>query len=224
MTAAKLKCPECQKPFTTVQMMSMHRRQAHGVVGMSKGAIQEREKRAAAREGSSTPLPPAPLTHPCPQCARAFTSANGLAKHRSKAHGVVGQSKSARDRAARKAKQASATPLPVVFRCEQCDFTAKNQGGLKHHVTTIHLKPNHPVIKKVRSTALAPSHEDHAPAHARNGHAQRQALGDGIPEATLALALGRWQGLIQSMAGEFDLPPKRFAAQLAALIYATAVR
>jgi uncharacterized C2H2 Zn-finger protein len=204
MTAPKIKCPDCPKTFATVQLMAMHRRQAHGVVGMSKSSLALRKQKEAKAHAPATPL-----SFPCTHCDLAFTTANGLAKHQSKTHGIPGQSKSAQQRAAKKALP---TPLPQ-FRCEQCEFTAKSKGGLTHHVTAIHK----------RSTALAPPREEHPPHHA-NGKAQGPTLGDGIPEATLALALGRWQGFTQSMATEFDLPPKRFAARLAELIYATAVR
>jgi hypothetical protein len=58
-----------------------------------------------------------------------------------------------------------------------------------------------------------------------NGHKdQGHRAPDGIPEATLALALGRFQGFCTSMAHEFDIPPRLFTARLSELIYRTTLR
>jgi uncharacterized C2H2 Zn-finger protein len=213
MTPPKLKCPECSKLFTTVQLLSMHRRQAHGIVGMSKSAIAERERKA--RLESPAPPPPTTDNFPCDRCSQIFTTKNGLAKHQSKKHGIVGQSKSAQDRHRAKLKAAPPPPPPTEYPCPDCGFKAKSKAGLSIHIGTTHK----------RSNALAPAHENYATLSPQNGSShQEQPHRDGIPETTLALALGRWQGFAQSMAAEFDLPPKRFAAQLAQLIYATAIR
>jgi hypothetical protein len=59
-----------------------------------------------------------------------------------------------------------------------------------------------------------------------NGHhrEEKTVAASGIPEATLAVALGRFQELSRSMAYEFDLPPRLFTAQLATLIYRSTLR
>ena len=45
---------------------------------------------------AAVPAPPADPGHICPKCGRPFKSPRALAIHQSKAHGVLGQSKSAR--------------------------------------------------------------------------------------------------------------------------------
>jgi uncharacterized C2H2 Zn-finger protein len=121
------------------------------------------------------------------------------------------------------------------LKCPHCDFTAKWKGGLTLHVSKAHRldappaepaptngkrkytrreidQPAHAIIVSSQANGLA--------SHAQEGH----PVTDGIPEGTLALALGRFQELCRSIAFEHDLPPRMFAARLAGLIYAATVR
>jgi len=84
---------------------------------------------------------------------------------------------------------------------EGCTFVGKWQGGLTKHMRT------HKAVRRSKSIAKFPTEIEVS----HNGVSQESHfVANGIAEATLALALGRFQGLCQSMAFEFDIPPKLF--------------
>jgi Zn-finger protein len=104
-----------------------------------------------------------------------------------------------------------------AFSCPDCTFVGINQQGLSHHITRMH---------KNRSTTLAKPPKQ-ANLALTNGHSHEEEahpVAISIPEATLALALGRFQGLCTAMAVEFDLPPRLFASRLAELVFRSQVR
>ena len=236
MTKPKPKCPDCGKLYATDKLVAMHRARAHGYVGMSKSSIAGRALRAkkkaeALKLPTATPIlevqpetiPPAALSNSfvCPECNEPQKNKVELGKHRRFQHNIRGTSKDAL--AARREKQIGATGgLP----CPHCEFIAVNKAGYSLHVNKWHRDEDKGA--SLERTAQQPTR---ALSTSRaigngNGHAieQRQVDPDAIPEATLALALGRFQGLCTSMATEFDLPPRRFARELSRLVYATQVR
>lgn len=141
------------------------------------------------------------LPHKCtwPGCTAAYKLATGLGIHKLRAHGIPGQSKSALDarnyRARKAARLAAANPTT-----EKRKYTKRSTA----------------LVKTAEATPLA--------NHNGNADSSHETAFGVIPQATLALALGRFQELSKSIAFEHDLPPRSFAAQLATLIYATQVR
>jgi uncharacterized C2H2 Zn-finger protein len=227
MTKPKPRCPECNKIFETVQLVAMHRKKAHNVEGTSKAhlaaqALKARKEAAAAHAAMVAPTiatntEPLPVTFPCPECGAGFASPQLLGRHRKQEHGVqtVGEAK-------RQARLAMQDGLP----CPHCDFIAANKAGF-----SLHVNKQHPDQPKPEGVTLEQPTQTTRAIIRTNGNGQAaaaqpegQAHSDGIPEATLALALGRFQGFCTSMATEFDLPPRRFARELSRLIYASQVR
>jgi hypothetical protein len=122
----------------------------------------------------------------------------------------------------RKMKKANAAAMvaPDPLQCPHCEFIAKWPGGLKHHIGRMH-KP-HATRKEnriVKRTTQATIIQTNGQAH-QEGHANP----DGIPDALVAVASGRFIELCRSVAFEYDLPPRLFAARVAAFIYGTQVR
>jgi hypothetical protein len=133
---------------------------------------------------------------------------------------------------------------PTKYKCDQpgCEAEYDRPTGLGIHKLRAHgIKGSSPSVLSLRkkrkaeaqtpkrkytkrSSELAKTETFPLPINGHaNGHAPETSFGS-IPEATLALALGRVQGLCTSFATEFDLPSRSFTAQLAALLYATTVQ
>lgn len=234
MTKAKPKCPECDRRFGTNALLAMHRKRAHGVEGTSKSHLQAQSKKARLIDAvveakpdqepiTETPQTTSPALLTCPECPATFTKAVELGKHRRFKHGVFGRHSDAQIR--RQSLERSGGGFP----CTDCEFIATSVGGLSLHRGKQHLNAPPPVENphpKSRGTELARTKATRPIAPNGNGHHSEEAhfAANGIPEATLALALGRFQGLCQGMAVEFDLPPRLFASRLAELIYRSQVR
>jgi uncharacterized C2H2 Zn-finger protein len=148
--------------------------------------------------------------HKCPECEATFVSPTGLGAHRNKAHGIQGMARSTVQ-----AREKKGRPPVLSLNCPHCEFVSKNKAGL-----TLHMNKSH------RSEIVKTIEDRPAAIIATNGHHREEthAVANGIPEATLALALGRFQGFCSGMAYEFDLPPRMFAARLAELIYRSQIR
>jgi uncharacterized C2H2 Zn-finger protein len=112
-------------------------------------------------------------------------------------------------------------------KCPDCGKVFKAAAGLGVHRRNIHgivSTSTSAVAKRKQRSELVSQPPQAIHASHTNGsgkHASQEAHfdSDGIAETTLALAFGRFQGLCQAFAAEFDLPPKRFASRLAELIY-----
>jgi hypothetical protein len=165
-------------------------------------------------------------TFKCPECGEKFNYAKVLGSHRRLKHGVAGTSHSVLAmRKKREAQPPPATPPMPVLNCPDCDFAAATTGGLlwhrraKHNIIAAHrpknmrreLEPG-----KTQTITIAATH---------NGHKEDwQGHTDGIPEALIAVTSGRFQELCRSVAYEHDLPPRLFAARVAAFVYGTTLR
>jgi uncharacterized C2H2 Zn-finger protein len=157
---------------------------------------------------------------PCPQCSRVFLTVTGRGSHMRGAHQVIGTS--AASIAAQK-KAAGKDTLP----CPHCDFKAATLGGL-----SLHLKRAHGIAKsfskKLSRRNQIERQADQAavllPTKTEAREAQPEGNSDGIPDALVAVASGRFIELCRSMAFEYDLPPRLFAARVAAFVYGTSVR
>jgi hypothetical protein len=163
----------------------------------------------------------------CPDCERTFKTTTGLGSHRRSFHKIPGTSASTLFMRRKKHPELAEPPVapasPQAYKCEECGDTFTKRGTFAKHLKRIHslsIKQYSP-----RGTALEPTK---AITVQTNGHAKEEShvapTGYSIPEATLALALGRFQGFSTAMASEFDLPPRLFASELARLIYRSTVR
>ena len=213
-TINKFKCPECGSRFPTPQLMAMHRRKAHDVIGTSRSS--ETKRMLANPQPVANPKP-----FQCGQCGYQAKNRAGYSLHMNKQHPapeivakpeLTGVEKRAN----------SVERLKGKFPCPHCDFIASWTGGLTLHIAKKHPEGSVTIerttkaeVTAITRTSRAAQEESHA---APNGYAPS------IPEGTLALALGRFQGLCQSMAVEFDLPPRLFAARLAELVYRSQIR
>jgi hypothetical protein len=181
-----------------------------------------------------------------------FSSAGILAMHRAKKHGVAGQGRTAlyahlREQAAQGLLVKTIDPNNPL-QCQKCGYPAKSKNGLGVHLGATHKltlaenvsvpateiatttqPPTSNGKRKYTRRAIEPAQSQAIVlSYASNGHhhptQEAHPAPDGIPEATLALALGRFQELCRSIAFEHDLPPRLFTSRLAGLVYATSVR
>jgi uncharacterized C2H2 Zn-finger protein len=188
------------------------------------------------------------LTHKCPDCPRMFASRTGLGSHRRSAHGIEGQSKSTlAARAAKPAREKPAKPLseykrlklhlqemkapenPAPNQCPLCGYQTKSKGGLSLHINTSHAQAKAGERKAERSGKKQRREIERTQTQvivaSSNGHEENwQGHTDGIPEALIAVTSGRFQELCRSVAYEHDLPPRLFAARVAAFVYGTTLR
>jgi hypothetical protein len=125
-------------------------------------------------------------------------------------HGIIGSSyTTVKARAAKLATKEIITELPQAVPLEQAVEISVVQTKRKY--TRRH---GYGLAKLEKSKEITRESSKEA----------REGYNDGISEITLAIALGRFQGLCASMAHEFNIPSKLFTSRLAALIYATQVR
>jgi predicted RNA-binding Zn-ribbon protein involved in translation (DUF1610 family) len=214
----KFICPECNEAFEYPKTLGSHRRLSHGIAGTSESAVRAQKLKALA---------PPEGPYRCADCDFVSTAKAGLTIHRKAMHGAASESKTA---------VAIRTSDPL--QCPECGFYAAVPGGLALHRLKQHgvvsdrrsteLKRLQRVEAKKRGLPIEPAQTVTAVAVAvtSNGHHPKEShfVGNGIPEGTLALTLGRFQELCFSVAKEHDLPPRSFAAELARLIYATTLR
>lgn len=242
-TTPKIKCPDCDAEYPTNKGLSSHRRSAHGYVSMGRSAQYERKKLGQGN-GPDIKLK-------CDQCGFVAKSSSALTWHKVKQHrpnnlncdqcDFIAQSPGGLTWHKRQTHSLEPAPPQPELKCDQCDFVARWKGGLTHHKRAAHPDVHPvPVPVKVHRAAVkrsAKRREFDNPAKAivvhtaattpSNGHHPSQeahAVTDGIPEATLALGLGRFQELSRQLAFEHDLPPRLYASRLAGLIYAATVR
>lgn len=250
---AKFACPDCDATFDYAKVLGSHRRLAHGIAGTSSAA-RTAQKRKAMRpkltelhqcpdcdfkavnkagltfhrmknHGAASSYTANPVQ--CPDCDFKAKDQAGLTIHRKTIHKAVSQSATA-----------VAIRASDPLQCTECGFRATSKIGLANHLARIHKILSQSGRAKLKreeraqlraakkGTTIEPAQTITAVAiTTNNGHHQEaHTPANGIPEGTLALALGRFQELCRSIATEHDLPPRSFAAQLARLIYATTLR
>jgi hypothetical protein len=109
------------------------------------------------------------------------------------------------------------TDTPNPLQCPHCEFIAQVPHGLKHHITRIHqTRKETRLVKRTTPASITQTNGQ--------AHQERQANPDGIPDALIAVTSGRFIEICRSVAFEYDLPPRLFAAKVAAFIYGTQVR
>jgi uncharacterized C2H2 Zn-finger protein len=215
----ELKCDLCGYTTEHPQVLGSHKARIHGIIGSSEAALKRRK--LAAKRGVDKPS--TPRNHDpqqCPHCEFVAKWKGGLTKHLNSAHSDVA---------------ASPTPAPGdALKCPQCPFTTTNRAGYSWHLRAQHgivhsfkkypkNKKEKSLVKRATQAITLNGHVEEGQDHSHaNGHAQPRA--DVIPEATLALALGRFQEFSARFAFEHDLPARTFTAGLARLIYATTLR
>jgi uncharacterized C2H2 Zn-finger protein len=229
-TTKRPTCPECGKKYNSAKGLGFHRRVEHGVLGTASSTVAAQKKRQRylatfKRDAKGSIL--------CPECGEAFT-ATGISNHRKLKHGLS----SAQQRAM--ALQIQPATVAVIettaepanpLKCSQCDFVAVNKRGIRVHVSTRHAtvtqremqlqkRQARKNIEPTETKAIVVSSSNGSTDHRENwqGHT------DGIPEALIAVASGRFTELCRSMAYEHDVPARLFAARVAAFVYATTIR
>jgi len=226
MTKPKPRCPECNKIFATVQLLAMHRKKAHNVEGTSKSHLATKALKAKIEAAAPIAAPivevkPEPLPLKCADCDFTCDKPQLLGRHRRFTHGVVGEvTRINREKMEKRLLQGTGFP------CPHCSFNAASRNGLGVHLVTTHKdlattiegetdldRPKEKRLARINNNGSNGNHSE-----------ESHFAANGIPEGTLALALGRFQGLCQSMATEFDLPPRLFASRLAELIYRSQIR
>jgi uncharacterized C2H2 Zn-finger protein len=219
-----LKCPECGHVSQSKALLGVHRRMKHGILGMSIAAIHDREKKAARENGAVAIDPNNPLQ--CQLCGLIARNGQGLSVHKNAAHPVENQPKET---------SALQVPIPVIDRsdplqCQFCDFKAMMKSGLSHHMTRIHGAPPSLKSHNRKRREIEPTQAiEIAPTNGSKNnvlHASEEShvVTDGIPEATIAVAYGRFRELCRSIAYEHDLPERLFTRRVASLVYAASLR
>lgn len=144
---------------------------------------------------------PKPNNFACPHegCDKVYKDAAHLGIHRRAAHGVLGRSHKAKRM--QDVKASLPQPAPI---------TAETRTKRKYNK---------------RSTSLATLPETATFQANGNGHYRPQtATRPFHAEAALAVAFGRFKELCTSVAVEYDLPPRSFAAKLIELIQSETLR
>ena len=148
----------------------------------------------------------------CPECTATFDgplAPQTLGRHRRFKHGIKGT--------------AHASKSTEKFPCPHCDFAGANKSGLAHHLNKKHGDfSQHGRNRKGNQLAHSPQ-TNSATLAPTNGQAH-EGFTDAIPDALVAVASGRFIELCRSVAFEYDLPPRLFAARVAAFIYGSTVR
>jgi len=142
-----------------------------------------------------------------PECGKEYNDAAHLGIHRRAAHGILGRSANAMKRAAQAAKLPEPAPIADAEPITKQPVT-------KRKYTKRSLQLAKQTLPPIASNGAGVNHSNQ----------EAHFAPDGIPEVTLAIALGRFQELCRSMAFEFDIPPKLFTQRLAELIYRAQVR
>jgi uncharacterized C2H2 Zn-finger protein len=227
------KCPECGEGFEKTNLLGLHRRK-HGISGSAPASRDAQQKRVAylanyERDQNNNVI--------CPECRKSFGEVS-ISMHRKMAHQL-----SASDQVAMFANKLQAiTKIEAdepqtngKINCPHCDYVATNQRGLYVHIGFKHQPSQSPtaiqrrldrerkklIEQPTQAIAIAETNGN-ITQHTEEAHPV--ASGYTIPDATLAVALGRFQGLCASFSAEFDLPPRSFATRLAELIYHSQIR
>lgn len=230
--ASLFKCQECGEVFPTPKDLGLHRKNKHNVRGIAPSTIATQKQREAylanyKRDKTGLCI--------CPECGKACKG-SGITNHRKTMHNLSSEQQAqmfAENKTVAKIETVAETQAHPG-QCPECEFVAINAHGLRKHISSKHhhYSPNPRAIYKreLRKKHIAQPTQAIAIAQT-NGHIQPSSeeahaapSSYTIPEGTLALALGRFQGLCQSISTEFDLPPRMFATRLAELIYHTQVR
>lgn len=220
-------CPDCEMTFDKATALGSHRRTVHGVLGMSEASVRARTLREQAhahieRDKDGNLI--------CPECGYPAKNIMAFSIHRKQKHRVMPIAP------AHFVPTAPVNTGPV--QCADCDFVAKDERGLRKHRSAIHKAYSQsPTAIKKRQLRGRELHIEeptqtiivHANNTTLNGHHASQEAhpapaSDPIPEAVVAIGLGRFQELSRQLAFEHDLPPRLFASRLAGLIYAATVR
>jgi len=147
-------------------------------------------------------------------CKKEYNDAAHLGIHKRAAHGIAGISGNARRRRELRAERAAAAlpePAPVVESAEVVNTTAQPK---RKYAKRRSLQLAKQTKSEIASNGAGENHPN------QEGH----FAPDSIPEAALALALGRFQELCRSVAYELDLPARMFTERVAAFVYAAQVR
>ena len=235
--AHEFRCPECHSLFANAKELGIHRRIKHKVRGITPGSLHAQKKRVAylanyQRDKDNNVI--------CPECGKSLPEI-GITMHRKMAHKISAeqQIKLFAEKPVIVAKIETIAEDEGPVKCPHCDFVANSKKGLLVHVGFKHEPSQTPNAierrrqrkKEKRNKTIEQPTQAIATITTTNGSIRRieeeahpVASGYSIPDATLALALGRFQGFCQSFSAEFDLPPRNFAARIAELIYHSQVR
>jgi uncharacterized C2H2 Zn-finger protein len=238
MEGPVFKCSECGEVFPNNMKLGLHRKAVHGIMGEAHSSRKARIKRdrylANYKRNEQGSLI-------CPECGTGW-GAKGIALHRLQSHGLNLLQQQALFKQAKSSivpvAEIEAVPVAEIadpLKCVQCDLVAKDERGMRTHASRSHQysnskgalrkreERNKAIDSPTQAITIAQTNGNIGNSiHAEEAHSA--AGGYTIPDATLALALGRFQGLCASISTEFDLPPRMFATRLAELIYHSQVR
>lgn len=199
-----IKCPDCDKTFTSVRALGPHRNKAHGYrVSDGKNNL----KRAQGRDDKLPPIKRLAGKFPCPHCAFVAKWQGGLSKHIGAVHPDKEQPLSPRTLR----RHASSGP----HQCPECErsFAAATALG-------IHRRQAHGVIgtsksaiktRNQRGTELAKANQNAVTVAANNGHVTTPTQDDHRVEAAATYASGRVVQLLESLSLQFDVSFRAFA-------------
>jgi C2H2-type zinc-finger domain len=169
--------------------------------------------------------------HQCPDCDHApYPTAKGLATHRRFAHGYVGTGRSSVAKRKQHQKAINGRDLSTwpnrtkgKFPCPECDFVASWVGGLKNHIARKH-KPKRTDTKRSQLAKITEAIPVSQNGHHPHADEAQIAASDRALEVALAITLGRFTEICRSMATQYDIPERMFAARFAELVYRTQIR
>jgi hypothetical protein len=158
-------------------------------------------------------------------------------------HGIAGRSYTARRAAQKSLPLGPPTDLALLpkgeYPCPDCRRVFKYVQVLGKHRRDVH------GVEGTSPAAIARKNKQpHEPLHEMNGkgnthahsgaiepsrHAEVEQVQDkhinfGIPDSLVAATAGRFEELCRSVAYEYDVPPRMFAARVAGHVYSKALR
>lgn len=197
----KYYCPECKTgPYETAKGLSSHRRTVHKIIGWAPSSISGRKRKAAERAG----LEPAPKEN------------KTLSERRREERDFKREY-----RLRKRREELAAQSAPATAEIEPTATTPSTKENESD--ATKHGKKRGPYKPRKRQRAdrkeLATTRE----IEVRLPHQADQEYYDHrnpprIPESTLLVAYGRFLEFSASLAREYDLPARQFAAELVAAI------
>ena len=176
----------------------------------------------------------------CDQCDYIAHYAKVLGSHKRRAHGIMGTAESTLRNRQMKERRGAAPPTGP-FQCTHCGYISQSKAGLSNHLRSAHgdtsnhkpgyvrstdfktrLKSKGTKLAKLTPQTIVVARSQEAPA---TNHSEGHSDGiQTIPDSVVAITTGRFQELCRSIAYQYELPEKLFAARVAALVYATTVR
>jgi hypothetical protein len=192
-----LKCDLCGKEYKAATGLGIHKLRAHGIPGVSRSSGDYHKQKAKKQTAKAQ--------FACDLCDRTFPRNSELGRHKLAKHGIPGMTYSSQWQRRKNEKLKQEAALAA-----QSHSTPTPKENI-HALTVPPAKLGRP--RKQKNITV-------------NHHQTIIAVGplESSYEGPAAIAVGRFQEVCRSLAYQYELPEKLFAARVTELLYATQVR